>query len=96
MVLRTATKDDWWRQGMMGGAKAHYDGIVAFLRPTSRKTSRRSLFGGKRARLADIEAQLDGGGNFVDVLAARAGSANKDHCKFGIWNEYGRYFQNSP
>lgn len=21
---------DWWRQGMMGGAKAHYDGIVAF------------------------------------------------------------------
>jgi non-heme chloroperoxidase len=20
----------WWRQGMMGGAKAHYDGIVAF------------------------------------------------------------------
>jgi non-heme chloroperoxidase len=24
-VIRT-----WWRQGMMGGAKAHYDGIVAF------------------------------------------------------------------
>jgi len=22
--------DAWWRQGMMGGAKAHYDGIVAF------------------------------------------------------------------
>src|SRR4051812_6420882 len=22
--------DNWWRQGMMGGAKAHYDGIVAF------------------------------------------------------------------
>ena len=21
---------NWWRQGMMGGAKAHYDGIVAF------------------------------------------------------------------
>src|SRR4029453_10203665 len=21
---------DWWRQSMMGGAKAHYDGIVAF------------------------------------------------------------------
>jgi non-heme chloroperoxidase len=21
--------DNWWRQGMMGGAKAHYDGIVA-------------------------------------------------------------------
>jgi non-heme chloroperoxidase len=20
---------NWWRQGMMGGAKAHYDGIVA-------------------------------------------------------------------
>ena len=33
---RTAVKADpgviwnWWRQGMMGGAKAHYDGIVAF------------------------------------------------------------------
>jgi non-heme chloroperoxidase len=22
--------DNWWRQGMMGGASAHYDGIVAF------------------------------------------------------------------
>jgi non-heme chloroperoxidase len=22
--------DNWWRQGMMGGSKAHYDGIVAF------------------------------------------------------------------
>jgi Serine aminopeptidase, S33 len=22
--------EDWWRQGMMGGAKAHHDGIVAF------------------------------------------------------------------
>lgn len=22
--------DNWWRQGMMGGAKAHYDGIEAF------------------------------------------------------------------
>src|SRR6202012_1259206 len=21
---------NWWRQGMMGGAKAHYDGIVVF------------------------------------------------------------------
>src|SRR5207247_5275412 len=21
---------NWWRQGMMGGANAHYDGIVAF------------------------------------------------------------------
>jgi non-heme chloroperoxidase len=25
-----ATIHNWWRQGMMGGAKAHYDGIVAF------------------------------------------------------------------
>ena len=25
-----ATVQNWWRQGMMGGAKAHYDGIVAF------------------------------------------------------------------
>ncbi|MEH2233023.1 MAG: alpha/beta hydrolase [Nostoc sp.] len=22
--------ENWWRQGMMGGSKAHYDGIVAF------------------------------------------------------------------
>jgi non-heme chloroperoxidase len=25
-----AVIDNWWRQGMMGGAKAHYDGIAAF------------------------------------------------------------------
>jgi len=25
-----ATIANWWRQGMMGGAKAHYDGVVAF------------------------------------------------------------------
>ena len=45
---------------------------------------------GKRARLADIEAQLDSSGDFVDVLAARTGSPHKGHCKFGIWNEYGQ------
>ena len=27
---REAIIENWWRQGMMGGAKAHYDGIVAF------------------------------------------------------------------
>ena len=25
-----AVVENWWRMGMMGGAKAHYDGIVAF------------------------------------------------------------------
>jgi non-heme chloroperoxidase len=25
-----AVIENWWRQGMMGGAKAHYDGIAAF------------------------------------------------------------------
>jgi non-heme chloroperoxidase len=25
-----AVIENWWRQGMMGGAKAHYEGIVAF------------------------------------------------------------------
>nr|WP_240670538.1 alpha/beta hydrolase [Actinoplanes solisilvae] len=25
-----AVVENWWRQGMIGGAKAHYDGIVAF------------------------------------------------------------------
>jgi non-heme chloroperoxidase len=29
---------NWWRQGIVGGAKAHYDGIVASLRPTSLRT----------------------------------------------------------
>jgi non-heme chloroperoxidase len=30
---------NWWRQGMMGGAKAHYDGASPrFPRPTSRRT----------------------------------------------------------
>jgi non-heme chloroperoxidase len=28
--LSQAVISNWWRQGMMGGAKAHYDGIVAF------------------------------------------------------------------
>jgi non-heme chloroperoxidase len=28
-VLRGVV-DNWWREGMMGGAKAHYDGIKAF------------------------------------------------------------------
>ena len=27
---RPCVIQNWWRQGMMGGAKAHYDGIVAF------------------------------------------------------------------
>ncbi|MEB3366381.1 alpha/beta fold hydrolase [Saccharopolyspora mangrovi] len=27
---REALIQNWWRQGMMGGAKAHYDGVVAF------------------------------------------------------------------
>ena len=35
---------NWWRQGMMGAANAHYEGIVAFLKVTSPKTSRRSAF----------------------------------------------------
>jgi len=28
--VSTPVIDNWWRQGMMGGAKAHYDGIKAF------------------------------------------------------------------
>ena len=27
---REGIVQNWWRQGMMGGAKAHYDGVVAF------------------------------------------------------------------
>ena len=29
-MSRKAIIDNWWRQGMMGGAKAHYDCIKAF------------------------------------------------------------------
>jgi non-heme chloroperoxidase len=29
-VAKVAIIPFWWRQGMTGGAKAHYDGIVAF------------------------------------------------------------------
>jgi non-heme chloroperoxidase len=29
-AVSVATVDNWWRQGMAGGAKAHYDGIKAF------------------------------------------------------------------
>jgi non-heme chloroperoxidase len=28
--VKEAVRRNWWRQGMMGGAKAHYDGIAAF------------------------------------------------------------------
>ena len=28
--ISQGVRDNWWRQGMMGGAKAHYDGIKAF------------------------------------------------------------------
>jgi non-heme chloroperoxidase len=30
VVSSEAVIHNWWRQGMMGGAKAHYDGVVAF------------------------------------------------------------------
>jgi non-heme chloroperoxidase len=30
LQAQLAIIQNWWRQGMMGGAKAHYDGIVAF------------------------------------------------------------------
>jgi non-heme chloroperoxidase len=29
-TVSQGVQDNWWRQGMMGGAKAHYDGVVAF------------------------------------------------------------------
>jgi non-heme chloroperoxidase len=29
-LYKEAVIENWWRQGMMGGAKAHYDGIRAF------------------------------------------------------------------
>ena len=51
----------------------------------------------KQARLADIEAQLDGGGDFVDVLAARTGGASKVIVSSESGINIGKcYFQNSP
>jgi non-heme chloroperoxidase len=35
---------NWWRQGMMGGAKAHYDGIVAFSQTDFTQTSGKSRY----------------------------------------------------
>ncbi|CAM4407984.1 non-heme chloroperoxidase [Pedobacter westerhofensis] len=29
-TISQGVRDNWWRQGMMGGIKAHYDGIKAF------------------------------------------------------------------
>ena len=37
-----AITENWWRQGMLGGAKAHYDGIVAFSQTDFTEDSRRS------------------------------------------------------
>jgi non-heme chloroperoxidase len=34
--------ENWWRQGMMGGAKAHYEGIVAFSQTDFTEISRGS------------------------------------------------------
>ena len=38
---------NWWRQGMMGGVKVHYDGIVAFWRPPAARQMRASKQSGK-------------------------------------------------
>jgi len=39
-----AVIENWWRQGMMGGAKAHYTGSSPFRRRTLPRTSRRSRY----------------------------------------------------
>ena len=36
--------ENWWRQGMMGGAKAHYEASSPSPRPISPRISRRSQF----------------------------------------------------
>ena len=76
--------------GLLGPVHAGSDDQHAVLRGATPGQCEEALpYGGReRARLADIETQLDGSGNFVDVLAARAGSANKGLCEFGIWNQY--------
>jgi len=78
--------------GLLRPVRARGDDQHAVLRGAAAGECEEALpyVGWERARLADIEAQLDGGGNFVDVLATRAGSANKGHCEFGIRNEYGQ------
>ena len=39
-----AVIENWWRQGMMGGAKAHYDGIKAFSETDFTEDLKRSTF----------------------------------------------------
>jgi hypothetical protein len=39
-----AVIENWWRQGMMGDALSHYDGIVAFAQTDFTEDSRRSPF----------------------------------------------------
>ena len=78
--------------GLLRPVRARGDDQHAVLRGATARQREEALpyVGWERAGLAYIEAQLDGSGNFVDVLAARARSANKGHCEFGIWNEYGQ------
>jgi hypothetical protein len=68
--------------GLLRPMRARGDDQHAVLRGATAGYCEEALphVGWERARLADIEAQLDGSGNFVDVLAARARSANKGHC----------------
>lgn len=87
-------------------------GSIGLLRPVLTRrndqhaVSRRPLAGKRKqalpyvlwegSRLTDIKAQLNGSGDFVDVLAARTGCADKGLRKFGIGNKYRQMlFQNS-
>ena len=81
-------------------------GTIGFLRPMrAGRDDQDAIFGdaiagqgeeapayviGKRARSGDIEAQLDSGGDFINVLATRAGGADESLCEFRIWNRYGQ------
>jgi non-heme chloroperoxidase len=53
-----AVIENWWRQGMMGGAKAHYDGTRAFSETDS--TEDRPGRPGRRFRTAVREAPQEG------------------------------------
>jgi non-heme chloroperoxidase len=41
-AVHEGVPQNWWRQGMMGSAKAHYDGIKAFSETDQTMTLRRS------------------------------------------------------
>jgi hypothetical protein len=50
---------NWWRQGMIGGAKAHYDGIVALALLASGQINMRKVDGWQTLATKPIDQPID-------------------------------------